>query len=274
MSWVSEAWDWVEENLLEGTPGPGPGSQVPVRPPQPSTPNSQMQYNYAYTDPTKPPPSQSGGNWVWDAAKAVWGFVKDNAGDILQTGASAVEGYMSSQDRAKALAEQARQFNESLKQRQAEAAQSAGQFDRTAGNTEAQLAVQAQTALNKAPMADKAQALLLSRMGVSPGTFQPRDYTKGTGDLLRTPAPPSANVTQTMQKAAANYQPGHGGVNTATTAWLLNRMRQSADRSAPPAPIAPRTEQPTNDLPVSDPGEDRRQHMHDQLDRFRRRVSA
>lgn len=218
-----------------------------------------------YSDPLRPPPQKEGGNWVWDAAKGFFTFVKDNVGDILQTGAGLVEGYMSSQDRQKQLEELARQYSESLKQRQSEAAtsseqfgktlaeqqanrqQSGTQFERTTGDTEAQAAVRAQTQLNAAPMADKAQALLLARMGVAPGQFQGRDYTKGTDDLTRTVVAPSANVTSAMQSAANGYQSGDGGVDTSTMRMLLDKMKASGFKDAAP-PVAP-PEKPPEGLP-------------------------
>lgn len=231
-------------------------------------PSSFQPMGMRYTNPNSPPPEQDGGSWVWDFAKGAWDFIKGNAGDILQTGAGLIEGYMSSADRAKQLEELKRQFDANLTQRQAEAATASGQFDRTTGNTEAQLAVQAQAGLNRAPVADKAQALLLSRMGVAPSTFQPRDYTKGTGDLLRNTPPPSAHVTQTMQQAANNYRPGDGGVNTSTTQWLLNRMRGSADHR--PVPTTPKV--PTTPTEPTNRGDIIADRMRDQLERFRRSV--
>lgn len=193
---------------------------------------------YHLTDPSKPPPKQDGGNWIWDAAKGVWNFLKSNAGDVLQTAGGVVEGMMSSADRAKQLEELKRQYDASLKQRQSEydrdlaeqiagREQSGGQFDRTTGDTEAQAAVRAQTQLNAAPVADKAQALLLARMGVSPGQFQPRDYTKGTADLSRVSMAPGANVTSAMRTAAQGYRPGQGGVDTSAIRMLLAKMKAS-----------------------------------------------
>lgn len=230
---------------------------------------------FGYRDPTQQPPKMDGGNWKWDVAKGIWEFVKGNAGDILQTGSGLIEGYMSSQDRAKQLAELARQYDQNFKQRQSEydrdladrgaaRTQSQGQFDRTTGNTEAQLAVRAQTQLNAAPMADKAQSLLLSRMGVAPGAFKPRDYTQGTDELQRTSVAPGANVANAMQGAGASYREGDGGVDTSTTKWLLDRMRHSADSrggpTAMPAPVVdplrppiPPGTKPRRDIELADP---------------------
>lgn len=206
--------------------------------------NSPIMYQPPVT--TAPGKQPGGGSWVWNAAKGIFEWAANNAGDILGTAGSLIEGYMSSQDRAKQLAELARQYDESLKQRQSEATtsneqfgktlaeqqanrlQSSSQFDRTTGDSEAQQAVRAQTQLNAAPIADKSQALLLARMGVTPGQFQGRDYTKGTSDLTRSPVAPSANVTSAMQAAAKGYKPGQGGVDTSVIKMLLEKMKGSA----------------------------------------------
>lgn len=192
----------------------------------------------SYSDPTRPPPSQSGGNWVWDLAKGVWNFVSSNAGDILQTGAGLVEGYMSSADRQKQLDELRRQYDESLKQRQSEFDRGFGEQQTNRQDQEAQIAVQAATRLNAAPIADRAQALVLARMGVSPDAFQPRDYTRGTQDLTRTTTAPGANVAGAMQRAAADYRPGQGGYDTTTLKMLLDRMKGSGFSDRPGAPTA------------------------------------
>ncbi len=215
---------------------------------------------FGYTNPNTPPPTVPGGSWAWDALKGVWGFIKDNAGDILKTGASAVEGYMSSEDRAKALAEQKREYDQTLAARAAEAAEArrqadaqlaqrqaesktgAEQFGRTTGDTEAQQAVRTETQLNKAPIADKAQALILSRMGVSPGAFQPRDFTQGLSNLSKPFTAPGAPVATSMQRAASSYTPGSGGVNTDVAKALLAKLvgssglnvQSSARPTAPP----------------------------------------
>ncbi len=196
--------------------------------------------NFGYTDPTRPPPNVDGGNWAWDAAKGVWNFIKGNAGDILGAAGSAIEGYMSSADRAKALAEQKAEFEAQLKQRQAEAAQSAGQYGRTTGDSEAQAAVRAQTQLNTAPIADKAQALILARMGVSPGAFKPRDYTQSLSGLAKPNTAPGAAVATTMQNAASSYKPGQGGVNTDVLKALIAKLTGSSGITPPSTgPIDP-----------------------------------
>lgn len=208
--------------------------------------------------------SGGGGGGFWDAAG---NFIKNNAGDVLKTGAAVAGGVLSAQQQAAQLAEQKRQYDDNLKQRQAEQATSGeqfgqtlaqrqaeqaastGQFNRTTGDSEAQAAVRAETQLNKAPIADKAQALILARMGVAPGVFQPRDYTKGQASLVSPKAAPGAAVASAMQKAAAGYVSGQGGVKTDTLQMLLNKMK-AGGFSDPNAPTTPPTPRPS--LPISD----------------------
>ncbi len=197
--------------------------------------------NYGYNDPTKPPPQTEGGNWAWDVAKGLWSFVKDNAGSLIGAAGNAVGAYESEKQTAAKLAEQKAEFEANLKQRQAEEARAASQFGRTTGNEEAQAAVRAQTQLNKAPIADKAQALILARMGVSPGQFKPRDYTQGQASLTTPNAAPGANVASTMQHAASAYTPGSGGVNTDYLKALIAKM--SGSSGLPTKPTTP-TEPP------------------------------
>lgn len=223
---------------------------------------------YGYNNPLQAPPATSGGNWVWDAAKGVWNFLKGNAGDILGTAGTVAGEVMSSADRAKALAEQKAEYEANLKQRQAEAAQSHGeyqstlekqkadsaqsaeQYGRTTGDTEAQAAVRAKTQLNKAPIADKAQALVLARMGVAPGAFQPRDYTQGTANLSKSFTAPGADVATAMQHASQGYKPGQGGVDTSVIKALLAKLTGSSGLmpstgqpivNGPPPLIKPKT---------------------------------
>lgn len=210
---------------------PYPG-QTPYGVPSSFTPYSSM----PSTGPTSKP--SGNGSWIWDAAKGIFKWVANNSGDILSTTGNLIEGYMSSEDRQKQLDELRRQFDENLKQRQAEQAFANEQTERTTGNTEAQNAVRAQTMLNAAPIADKAQALALARLGVSPGAFQPRDFTRGAGDLTRGFTAPSANVASTMQSAAQNYTPGSGGYDTSAIRMLLARM-QANQRSRPASTTVP-----------------------------------
>ncbi len=188
---------------------------------------------FGYNDPTKPPPAVEGGNWLWDAGKAAWGFIKDNAGSIANAAGSALQAYESEQQTKEKLAEQKAEFEANLAQRQKEAETQAGQFGRTTGDTEAQNAVRAQTSLNTAPLADKAQALILARMGVSPGAFKPRDYTGGSAGFRSMPAPGAA-VATAMQKSAAGYKPGDGGVDTSVTKALLQKLIGSSGLNVTP----------------------------------------
>jgi hypothetical protein len=185
-----------------------------------------------------------------------------DGGDILSAVGAGVGGYMDSQSAGRAIAEQKRQFDLGLGQRQSEAGTAADQwakqfgeaqrvgdrdfledqtrFARTQGNTDAQLAVQAETALNKAPTADKAQALLLSRMGVAPERFQPRDITRGVQQFRAGPTGGVGNVQAAAQKAAAGYKPGQGGVDTSALQLLKQRMLAGSTPAQPPTVGIPR----------------------------------
>lgn len=102
-------------------------------------------------------------------------------------------------------------------------AQQKAQFERTQQGLEGQQAVQAETRLNRAPLADRAQAVLMQHM--APETFRPRDYTKGPIANQTATGTPDASV---YRNAEANYKTGDGGVNTDTLKLLLAKMRGNA----------------------------------------------
>ncbi len=221
-----------------------------------------------YNDPTKPPPSTGDGNWVWDALKGAWSFLSNNAGTIANAAGSALQAYETEQQTKEKLAEQKAEFGTTsaqqaardaaqqaqaaaaLKEQQTAREQSGGQFNRTTGDTEAQSAVRAQTQLNQSPLADKAQALILARMGVSPGAFQPRDITRGVSDLSRNSVAPGANVATTLQKAAAGYKPGQGGVDTSVLRSLIAKLTGSSGLQGTP-PTQPTEGFPAPTNPIS-----------------------
>lgn len=210
-----------------------------------------------------------GGSWIGDVggwlAKQLSGI---DAGDVLGAAGAGVGAYMDSKTAAAALAQRERefqrqlaqrqaemgmsgeQFEKTLGQRQAEEATRSGEFGRTTGNTEAQIAVQAETAMNKAPMADKAQALLLARMGAAPQSFQPRDITRGIPQFRAGASGGPSNVTATMQNAASSYKPGAGGVDT--TALKLLQQRMLAGKQQNPGVAGP-PEQPPRVPGVGEP---------------------
>jgi hypothetical protein len=89
-------------------------------------------------------------------------------------------------------------------------------------------AVQAQTALNLNPMRDRAAYMLTSRLGMPPGAFQPRDYTRGTMPGQGAPTGGMAPVMGAMQTAARDYRAGMGGMNdSALRAQLAGLQDQS-----------------------------------------------
>lgn len=167
-----------------------------------------------------------------------------DAGDVLTAGAAGVGTYYDAKQAAADREERARQFDELLHQRQSESTAELDRFNRTQGNTEAQIGVQAQTALNKAPMADKATALLMSRMGAAPSTFAPRDWTQNVNNVRGSATGGPAADMATARTAAASYQPGQGGVDTSALQMLRDKMLGSAGMSAPRPPGAPSTGRP------------------------------
>lgn len=116
------------------------------------------------------------------------------------------------------------------RQQQALLEQQKQQFNRTQGNLEGQQAVAVQNRLNTAPMADNAQYLLMSKLGVPPTAFKPRDYTQAGGATnLTTPATGgAADQLAANQAASAKYTPGAGGVDTSALQLLLSKLKNSA----------------------------------------------
>ncbi len=203
-----------------------------------------------------------------DIGTSIGKFLHDNAGSILQAGGAALGalesekqtqeklaeqkaefGVTSAQQAARDAAQQA-QFGTTSGQQAARDAEAKAQFGRTTGDTEAQAAVRAQTQLNQSPIADKAQALILARMGVSPGVFQPRDITRGVSDLSRPSVAPGANVAATLQKAAAGYKPGQGGVDTSVLRSLIAKLTGSSGLQTQPTQPTGGEVFPSNGHPV------------------------
>ena len=117
------------------------------------------------------------------------------------------------------------------KQGQAANEENVNRFARTQGQDELKTAANAQNLLNRAPMADNAQALLMARMGGAPTTFAPRDYTRApmTAQTMAAPATGGPqDALASARTAAANYQPGQGGVDTSALEILKKRMFQNA----------------------------------------------
>jgi hypothetical protein len=221
-------------------PGSQPGAAFSTPSVAGARPSTPMPYSsYASGGDSLPASGGSGGGIDWGKILSnVGSFVGDHAGDILKTGGAIAEGYMSSADRAKALAEQQAEFQQNLNERKAE-------YGRTTGDAEAQQAVQDQAALNKAPIADKAQALILARMGHPSTTFQPRDYTKGLSQLNGQATGGPQDAMAAARSAAASYTPGSGGVDTSALEATLAKLRGSSGIApqAPPAtpPVGGRT---------------------------------
>lgn len=117
------------------------------------------------------------------------------------------------------------------KQSQSAAEELINQFARKQAQSELGTAVGAQDRINRAPMADNAQALLMARMGSAPTTFAPRDFTKGPISAQGMAAPAQGGPQDALaaaRQAAASYQPGQGGVDTDALKILRDRMFKNA----------------------------------------------
>ena len=111
--------------------------------------------------------------------------------------------------------------------------QEKAQFERGESRADLGTAVNAQQAIDRAPMADKATALLMSRM--APTAFQPRDWTRGSdmeATMRGAPTGGPADRLATSASQAAAYQPGQGGVNTDILEMLKQRMLKNAGMRA------------------------------------------
>jgi hypothetical protein len=174
----------------------------------------------------------SGGNSTMDYIKNL--FKDTSGGDILRTAGSAIGGYMSNEQAQAALAQRKAEFDQTAAQRKAE-------YERTTGNSEATAAANAEQAINRAPLADKAQYQLMARMGIAPTAFKPRDYTQGLSNIASTPTGGYGDVLDTMGGAAKSYTTGAGGINTSALSLLQNRMLANAKSPAMPATTPART---------------------------------
>jgi len=174
----------------------------------------------------------SGGNSTMDYIKNL--FKDTTGGDILRTAGSAIGGYLSNEQAQAALAQRKAEFDQTAAQRKAE-------YERTTGNSEATSAANAEQAINRAPLADKAQYQLMARMGIAPTAFKPRDYTQGLSNIASTPTGGYGDVLDTMGGAAKSYTTGAGGINTSALSLLQNRMLANAKTPAMPATTPART---------------------------------
>lgn len=121
------------------------------------------------------------------------------------------------------------------KNQQAQLDEKKNEYARTTGNQEAQTAVSAQNLLNRAPMADNAQALLRARMAIAPTTFAPRDYTRTGASAATMQAPAQGGAQDQLaaaRAAAANYTPGSGGVDTSALELLKKKMYAQSGMTA------------------------------------------
>ena len=157
---------------------------------------------------------------VMDWLKGLMGGDTSSA-DILKAIGGGVSGYMTNAQQQAKLQQDQDQYNRNLQEKQAE-------FGRLTGNAEATAAANAEQALNRSPMADKAQYQLMARMGVAPTAFKPRDYTQGLSNIASKPTGGYGDVMDTMSNAAKSYTTGAGAVDTSALALLKNRLLANA----------------------------------------------
>lgn len=211
-------------SLLGQRMGADPAAATPGEDPGFYTPESAMN-DIPPADPTLGGLIKTAGtNLVKSGTKALTGAVKNavsgtgaTGADWLKTGGAAVDAALR------------------YKQEQAALEEKKNQFARTQGQSEAKDAVGAQNLINRAPMADNAQALLMARMGSAPQAFAPRDPTRGpiSQATMGTPATGGpATQLAAGQAAAANYKPGQGGVDTSVLELLKQKMMASSGMRA------------------------------------------
>lgn len=94
-----------------------------------------------------------------------------------------------------------------------------------------QEASQLQHQQDTAPIRDQAMYMIQQRLGMTPQTFKPHDlYNQSTSSA--TPQYGGYNPQQ-LQQAAANYQPGMGGVNTGVNQQAIGGMGYTTSQSNP-----------------------------------------
>ena len=144
-----------------------------------------------------------------------------SSADIIKGLGGAVSGYMTNAQQQAKLQQDQDQYNRTLQEKQAE-------FGRLTGNAEATAAANTEQAINRSPLADKAQYQLMARMGIAPTAFKPRDYTQGLSNIASTPTGGYGDVMDTMSNAAKSYTTGAGGVDTSALQLLKSRMLANA----------------------------------------------
>jgi hypothetical protein len=95
-----------------------------------------------------------------------------------------------------------------------------------------------QEQLNRNPLRDRAMFMMQQRAGMTPGAFQPRDFTRGTMPGAGAPTGGMAPLLTQMQTAAGQYQPGMGGMDPSA---LRAQLAGLQDQSQMPGMYAPQS---------------------------------
>ena len=159
----------------------------------------------------------AGGKMNWGAAAQI------GSAAIGALTNSAAQRQQANMDRDR-LAMSDRQFEAKYGFDKAQAESDMAMWNRKQENLEQGQALDIQNMLNRAPMMDRAQALLMARLGAAPVAFNPRDVSRGTAELNRKADDPFGGVMRTMSDAATKYRPGDGGMDFDLHRRLLAKL--------------------------------------------------
>lgn len=178
-----------------------------------------------------------------------WAIAANVGGQLLGGLAQGQKSREDARERARQLAEEQRQFNARLGEDQRQFGVTSGQrqFDQNlSANTQyGDRAQNVNRELETLPMRDKAQALLLQRMGAPAQQTTARSLAGGGTDALRGGAAPAMPYDLNAFKAQAEaYKPGDGGMSGDVQRQLLARYMNvptAPDVASQPAPTIQRS---------------------------------
>lgn len=178
-----------------------------------------------------------------------WAIAADVGGKVLGGIAGGQKAREDARERARQLAEEQRQFNANLgeNQRQFNAGYGQKTFDQNlnANTAYGDRAQSVNRELETLPMRDKAQALLMQRMGAPAQQTTARSLAGGGTDALRGGGQPQMPYDLNAFKAQAEaYKPGDGGMSGDVQRQLLARYMappSAPEMSAQPAASIPKS---------------------------------
>ena len=136
---------------------------------------------------------------------SILGSLKKDPLDWLKAGGQVAGGIAQGQQSAAEIAERKREFDAAQRLREMQAGTGLA------------------TAQANLPLQDRVRAMLMARIGQSPGAYQPHDLTTAAG---AGPAQPGGINLGALQQANAAYQPGQGGTGDQSDlyAQLLKKL--------------------------------------------------